>query len=661
MRRRGWIVVALAGALASAFVIQRLAFDERLAFLWPYPPASWIVAQAPLELRVRREAPVVVSFVRDLELDAAPATARLRVRAFRRSGLLVNGTPVLRTPGAGGWKDAVEADVAALLRPGANRIEARVENEKGPPALWLALDLPGTALVSDESWRAVRGDRSVGQAALATRAPPRPVFASAAPLPRLPDVLRRDLLELALLTLTGLLLTLLGTSVARRLARLDPERRARATERALAAVLLVVAAAWVARDAGALRVLPPSTGFDAEGHLEYVEHVRVTGTLALADRGWQTYHPPLYYALAAAVLAGIDTSALDPAAAPALRGLHLVLGLAFLLLVAAALRTLFPGSARKRLFGLLFAGFLPALLYVFQFPGNEVLAITLGAACFFACLRAVRGTAPGFAREVVLGTALGAALLTKQSALLLVPPMLAVVASSAWAAARRGGARRAALSVAAIVVPLLVVCGWHYARVAARFGDPLVANWEPVAGRAWWQDPGFRTPHDFLRLSGAILEPHFAPSDGLVAGLYSSLWADSFVAGVARLAAAPPWLHDLLVLGPLLGVPLTIALVVGFFVTSRGALRRRDPAAALAPALAAVAGLAALWMGVAVPHASMGKATYVMIVAAPLAVLAGEGLDRLAGRSRWRSVLVCTLLVTWALVSFLTYRAAGLR
>ncbi|MEW6269143.1 MAG: hypothetical protein AB1689_07575, partial [Thermodesulfobacteriota bacterium] len=94
---------------------------------------------------------------------------------------------------------------------------------------------------------------------------------------------------------------------------------------------------------------------------------------------------------------------------------------------------------------------------------------------------------------------------------------------------------------------------------------------------------------------------------------------------------------------------------VGFFVTIADALRRAAPAAALAPALVAAALGAALWIGVTVPHVSIAKASYVMIVAAPLAVLAAEGLDRLAGRTRWRSALVCVLLFTWAAVSWLTY------
>src|SRR5713226_1207950 len=47
--------------------------------------------------------------------------------------------------------------------------------------------------------------------------------------------------------------------------------------------------------------LDPAIGFDYAGHLDYVRFIDFNLSIPLADRGWQTYHPPAYYALAAAV------------------------------------------------------------------------------------------------------------------------------------------------------------------------------------------------------------------------------------------------------------------------------------------------------------------------------------------------------------------------
>jgi len=34
-----------------------------------------------------------------------------------------------------------------------------------------------------------------------------------------------------------------------------------------------------------------------------------------------------------------------------------------------------------------------------------------------------------------------------------------------------------------------VVCGWHYARIWLRFGNPLLGNWDVVSGSPGGQDP----------------------------------------------------------------------------------------------------------------------------------------------------------------------------
>jgi len=649
--------IAVAGLLAIVLA-QRLAADPALPFLWPYAPAGWIVAPWQTQLRARPVQPTALVFSRNFDLDTPPASARLHLRAFRAADVRINGQHVVTTRLGDDWKQKVDADVARLLRAGENTLSVQVENTAGPPALWLALDLPGTPLLTDEQWRVetLRGEQ---QAVYATRAPLRPAGAPVPAQTRL-DLARTARSATPDLLLFAALVALCAIAVRSesRGAAPSAERPQGESPRAPRMVLFACIAAWCVLLAGTSRVLLITTGFDAEGHLEYVELVRTTHTLPLADRGWETYHPPLYYVLQAALLGVAGVGAFDGPGALLMRLVHLALGIVYLTSVAASLGLLFPAAPRPKILGMLVAAFLPVLLYVFQFPSNEVLAIALGAVCFHACLRVVCDGASGFGRELLLGIALGAALLTKQSALLLVPVMILVVA---WSALIRsdGGPRRAVAASGTVLAALILTAGWHYARVWARFGDPFVANWDGRATPAWWQDPGFRTPHDWIRVLGAIREPFFAASDGLVAGLYSSLWADSFAAGVVNAQLErPPWRSPLVALGPLLGVPLTLALVAGWIATARVTIAKRDPARALAPALVACAVLAALWMGLVVPFGSIAKASYLMVVATPLAVLAAVGLDGLAGRARWRSALVLGYVVGWAALSFATYSLA---
>src|SRR5208283_1185794 len=64
-------------------------------------------------------------------------------------------------------------------------------------------------------------------------------------------------------------------------------------------------------------------------------------------------------------------------------------------------------------------------------------------------------------------------------------------------------------SVSAIVVVCLVVCGWHYGRVWARFGKPIVGNWDALSGQEgqgqWWLEPGFGTSAFYFHFGRALI------------------------------------------------------------------------------------------------------------------------------------------------------------
>jgi hypothetical protein len=116
-------------------------------------PAQWIVYPSPVQLGARPAIEVGAVFRRRFALDAVPAEATLSVRVFRRCEVRVNGQPVALAETAN-WKEAGRADVTALLREGENKIVASVQNQYGPPALWLALIHTGGRVVSDAEWEA---------------------------------------------------------------------------------------------------------------------------------------------------------------------------------------------------------------------------------------------------------------------------------------------------------------------------------------------------------------------------------------------------------------------------------------------------------------------------------------------------------------------------
>src|SRR3990170_4348676 len=44
-----------------------------------------------------------------------------------------------------------------------------------------------------------------------------------------------------------------------------------------------------------LSLFPPTKGFDAGGHIEYINLLKSERRVPLANEGWELYQPPLYY------------------------------------------------------------------------------------------------------------------------------------------------------------------------------------------------------------------------------------------------------------------------------------------------------------------------------------------------------------------------------
>jgi hypothetical protein len=150
-------------------------------------------------------------------------------------------------------------------------------------------------------------------------------------------------------------------------------------------LFIIVAIARIALFINNLPLLPRSTGFDAEGHEEYVRFIQEKGTLPSAKDGWEMYQPPLYYAASALLLNAVGLSAEENDGLSALRTVNCIVGLVHCWLALLCLRLLFPENPAAQAVGLLIAAFLPPHLYLSQYVTNEPLAgLFVTAAFYFA-------------------------------------------------------------------------------------------------------------------------------------------------------------------------------------------------------------------------------------------------------------------------------------
>jgi Flp pilus assembly protein TadD len=640
-RDRRVLLGALAALLlfmGAALVRSRLRADA-IAWLDRGGPAHWILY--PLEPRTSARAAMDLdaTFRRRFDLASVPAEATLQVRAFRGASVALNGAAVWSSDGVG-WKRSAEVRITGL-REGENVLEAVVTNRGAPPALELALvgEREGTIVQSDSTWEV--------ELAGAPWRPARRADEPSAPDPGLlpgESAATRD----ALASARGpLLLLACAAAVAMGGMALALRAKALGRQRVRAAFLMgACGSLWIALYANNAPRIPLDVGFDAMDHLEYIDKVQSTGALPRAGEGWQTYQPPLFYAASALALKLTGASTAAPRARWVLRALTFAGGLALVALVLAAASRIFPLRSDAQALALLFAAFLPMHLVLFHYIGNEAFAaplVTLSSLIFLKTLS--RG--PSARDHVWLGAALGLALLAKFSALLALPPILAVLLG-------RGvleGRGREALRNAALVLGVCgLVSGWHFARVAMSYGHPLVGNWDERLGFAWWQDPGLRTPGDYLRGAQAFAHPWLAGFQGVNEGLIATLFGDSLSGGAPTVAEGPPWNRELVAAGYGLALLPALLLLIGFLRAVIDLVRR--PSAVWVFLLGCLAtGIAGLYyMTLKVPAYTVVKLFYAQVLILPLCALFALGGEQVLALARWRAAraLLWVGLGTWA-------------
>jgi hypothetical protein len=123
-----WLIAA-AVLLVSGYLWWLCRHDSHIPFLPEAGSAEWIVYPKPPDTTPHLAMPFGAVFRRSFTLTAAPASARLSVRAFKQGVVCINGRPLesvlLREQD---WKRRRRSDVAGLLRAGENEISVTISN-----------------------------------------------------------------------------------------------------------------------------------------------------------------------------------------------------------------------------------------------------------------------------------------------------------------------------------------------------------------------------------------------------------------------------------------------------------------------------------------------------------------------------------------------------
>ena len=386
-RQRGLTALVVLGAVGVGWACFWWLTQKRsdIRYLPRYDGGEWIVYPVPPQPYALKAIKRRAVFSRSFVLSEDPGPALLRVRAFTDCQLHVNGATVeLSQDTDTEWKKSRERQIGPYLHPGKNDISVTVTNADGPPSLWLTIALPGRLLASDREWE-VSLDGAVRRAAVPSSEPMQlrrgnPVYSGE----RTVDALRGRWKTIALFVIIGSVLLLACYALPR---KFDLHGSWFNTRAAAWLAVGIVAGLWGFLLLNNLQTLLFPIGFDADQHLLYIRYIMQHKALPLADEGWESHQPPLYYLVSAGALGLLGLSIDDTATLAVLRLLAFLAVMAQIGLVFASLKVLFPNKPVAQVTGVALAAFLPMHFYLAHYVSNDLMAGALASGAYLSLLK----------------------------------------------------------------------------------------------------------------------------------------------------------------------------------------------------------------------------------------------------------------------------------
>ena len=393
-------------------------------------------------------------------------------------------------------------------------------------------------------------------------------------------------------------------------------------------------------------------GFDFGGHWVYARYIADRGALPPLVLSAETYHPPLYYLLAALPLR------MGPAVG-SLGWMAALLGIGRLIVVWIGLERWLPESRLARVVALFTAAVLPVGVQLDGMVTNETLSMLLCALAMVALPAAVEGARAGKVKPSAwLALWIGLALITKISASALLLALILAVALEMWRSPEpwRQGLRVRWKPFAVGAAIVVALSGWFFVRNQMLYGRPAPTGYDGILAPN--QAPFEKIPYLSRRPSGfywqwdsAIFSHPYVPTGyqpqpRFFPVLVASTFSDFYSYSLAALAAKTPiiFIHhrpvpvlafDLSCLSVIGGTVIALLTLLSWLAAANG-LRRRpsDPRAVLliVPLLAL---LGQIHFSTKYPHDDFGpiKGAYMQFVAPILC-----GLFGLAVAWMWRRV-----------------------
>jgi len=611
--------------------------DPRIPFLKTDANADWIVYPFPAKLTSRDKGllNLTTRFTKSFVLKAKPSSVDLYIKGFKEYSLWINDRQLSDDSlDRINWKRVHIWKVSQFLKEGTNIINVEVVNKSGPPALWLYSQGLQNDIKTDTSWTACISGRTAVSASLAKGGFLHPISLQfISPL----DAIRKKLPMLILFFIISSTVFWLIDYIQK-----NPGPGARRFLRFLTftpkRVLIICIMLWIIGFINNAPKMPIADhGYDVKGHLDYVKYIIAHKSIPLANQGWESYQPPLFY-LVSAVIVSLNRLFLSSSQAlESLKVVPFLCGIGQIILIYFASRRVFPGSHTKQSLSVIAMTMIPMNIYISSYFSNESLSALLMSLAILTTIIILYSDRGSLMLYCSLGLVIGLALLAKFTVLTILPIIFLVLLYKLLSEDKHP-ITKIGLNLGIMFLLIAVISGWFYVRNWLHFSKALVGNWDCLPNSrfsCWWQDPGFHTYNYFCQFGKVFTAPFFAGTYSLIDSIYSTFWGDAFIGSRTEHIYSPPWNYEYMSAVYILAIPATLLIIVGAIGAIGNIIKYKDHKIwllLLGSFFAAVYSI--IYMNLLLPFYGQAKAFYGLGAILPIGLIFVFGFDWL---DRWVS------------------------
>ena len=644
-----YFIIALLCSLPFGFLFYQAWYSPEIEFLIPSLKGDWILHSAD-------KISGVVEFRRRFQLGDVPSECKIRVRAMLQFSIAVNGRTVEEDSQRGqhNWKFARKYDIAPMLQKDDNAIVVRVSNPEGPPALLVegsTLRSPEgkIKLSSDTDWEAA-SDPDFDQWVSVV-----PTFKDENRLGEKKGPIQKSPGCPAYVVAFGayLLLILLAIKPWRLFYKPDsdlPQGETHTNRRFLWLIpfLVIIAIILVINIHNTVTYSYKRSGFDWGGHVEYIRYMASEWRTPIATEGWEMFQPPFYYFLSAIIYSLFGGLAAEPGSLKAVQIMGALSGVANACFAWLVLRKLFRKNYLIQLLGFSVVAFLPMCFYMNPLISNEIFSGSIISLCIYLLIRY------GFQKQVkiqhalILGIAVGLALLSKYTAAFVF--LTAAMVLTIRVLVNPSNRKREAMALAIFLIVVFALSGWLYIRNLVKFHDPFIGNWDEVSGYHYEQHHGYRTLGFYMKFGSVFFhKPERSRWASFWDGKYGSTWMDTH-GSFLNLGDEQTNLYGSIII--YLALLPSVSILLGFCQSLRSVLKSARCNYSLALVMVCTLTLVSLIsFTMEVPFFSTIKAFFYVSLLPCIAVFAGKGLYTMSRNlGRFRYILYANLVILYLLI-----------